>query len=330
MLNEKPLLIARDLTLDFRIERHLFGDRLIRALDNVSLEIGSGEIVGIVGESGSGKTTLGKTLLGVYRPTGGSIHYCGSNLVQLSKSASRGFRRDLQMVFQDPLSSFNPRFTIGSSLAVALRLYDICKPNEIHAEIGRLLYRVGLSPDFSNRFPHELSGGQLQRVAIARAISVKPKIIVADEAVSKLDVSVRAQILNLLKLINRETGTSIIFITHDLGVARFLCDRIAVMYFGRIVEKGPTGQVFSSPFHPYTAALLAARNLHSESSSDADETVFVPSNPASACNYVARCLRRTKICGIERPQPSALDIKHEVSCFVPLASIQEDNQNFQR
>lgn len=331
MSNDASLLSARNLTLDFRIERHLSGDRVLRALDDVSLDIRVGEIVGLVGESGSGKTTLGKTLLGVYRPTGGAILYRGADLTQLSKAARGSFRRDMQMVFQDPLSSFNPRFTIGSSLAVALRLYDICKPHEMDAEIGRLLLRVGLSSDFSRRFPHELSGGQLQRVAIARAISVKPKVIVADEAVSKLDVSVRAQILNLLKRINRETGTSIIFITHDLGVARFLCDRIAVMYFGRIAENGPTEQVFSSPFHPYTGALLAARNpQQGRSESDADETGFVPTDPASACNYAARCLRRTERCGTQRPQLTALDGAHEVSCFVPLNPPAESHPHFGR
>ena len=330
MSNEAPLLSARALTLDFRIGRHLSGDSVLRALDHVSLDIRAGEIIGLVGESGSGKTTLGKTLLGVYQPTGGEILYRGADLAQLSKAERSGFRRDLQMVFQDPLSSFNPRFTIGSSLAVALRLHDIYAPGEIGAEIERLLFRVGLSPDFSRRFPHELSGGQLQRVAIARAISVKPKIIVADEAVSKLDVSVRAQILNLLKRINRETGTSVIFITHDLGVARFLCDRIAVMYFGRIAENGPTEQIFSSPFHPYTAALLAARNTqHGQSESDADETEFVPADPASACNYAARCVQRKNICAITRPQLSDLGGEHEVSCFVPLPSPETRLQNFE-
>lgn len=316
---QSPMMQLRDIVLEFRTGSTFGKDRIFRALDHVSLEIAPGEIVGLVGESGSGKTTLGKTMLGVYRPSGGNIHYRGQDLAQLPAKSWKPFRRDLQMVFQDPLSSFNPRFTLGSSLALPLALHNICPKERIPDEIASLLTRVGLTPEHARRYPHELSGGQLQRVAIARAISVKPQIIVADEAVSKLDVSVRAQVLNLLKRMNRETGVSIVFITHDLGVARFLCDRIAVMYFGRIVETGPTEAIFEEPRHPYTVSLLRARQ-HGPAPvfSDADETALQIADPAHACNYAARCPRRLPECLAERP-PLA-EAGHAFACLNPVAA----------
>lgn len=308
---------VRDLSLDFRISRQLSGARLFRALDRVSLEIGQGEVIGLVGESGSGKTTLGKTILGVYPPTEGAIVYGGRDLAPPGSGGWDPIRQDLQMVFQDPLSSFNPRFTIGSSLALPLKLHRICPAERVEDEVSRLLTRVGLTPEHASRYPHELSGGQLQRVAIARAISVKPRIIVADEAVSKLDVSVRAQVLNLLKRMNREMGVSIVFITHDLGVARFLCDRIAVMFFGRIVELGPTEELFRDPKHPYTLSLVEARRNHAARiATDADESRIVAPDASRACNYAARCSRRTDRCLSQRP---ALEGgAHGVACFAPV------------
>jgi oligopeptide/dipeptide ABC transporter ATP-binding protein len=310
---------ARDLVLDFHTNGSFRGSKTFRALDRIDLDVAPGEIVGLVGESGSGKTTLGKAILGIHRPSSGSIFYRNADLASLPTRAWSAFRRDLQMVFQDPLSSFNPRFTIHSSLALALRLHKICPPDQIDAEVANLLIRVGLKPEHGLRFPHELSGGQLQRVAIARAISVKPKIIVADEAVSKLDVSVRAQVLNLLKRTNRETGTSIVFITHDLGVARFLCDRIAVMFFGRIVEYGPSEEVFVAPRHPYTVSLLEARNAKQRTPSlDVEENDLVPRDPARACNYVRRCSRGNETCLLSRPALSLDSDGHGAACFVPI------------
>lgn len=321
MATEAPTLALRDVTLDFRIRSAVGKDRTLRALDAVSLDVGAGEIVGLVGESGSGKTTLGKTLLGVHRPGAGAIHYRGADLAALSRRGRAPYRRDLQMVFQDPLSSFNPRFTLASSLALPLALHAICPKDEIPARIDGLLTRVGLKSEHGRRYPHELSGGQLQRVAIARAISVEPRVIVADEAVSKLDVSVRAQVLNLLKRMNRETGVAIVFITHDLGVARFLCDRIAVMYFGRVVEIGPTETIFAEPRHPYTLSLLRAREHDrghdlAPAATDADAVAVEIADPASACNYAPRCARRLPRCLAERPAPGAG--AHGHACFNPV------------
>jgi oligopeptide transport system ATP-binding protein len=309
---------VRDLTLDFGASRHFGGKHTLRALDAVSIDVAPGEILGVVGESGSGKTTLGKTLLGAYRPTSGQILYGGQDLAVLPPRRWGRLRRDLQMVFQDPLSSFNPRFTIKSSLALPLRLHGVCAKSQIADQVAGLLRRVGLGPEHAARYPHELSGGQLQRVAIARAISVDPRIIVADEAVSKLDVSVRAQVLNLLKRMNRETGVSLLFITHDLGVARFLCDRIAVMYFGRIVEIGTTEQVFGAPRHPYTLSLLRARSAAGPVATDADETGVHIVDPAQACNYAARCARHIAPCITSRPELAPDGAAHAAACFVPV------------
>ena len=315
-----PLMSVRDLTLDFLVGQRFAAARRVRALDHVSLDIYPGEIVGLVGESGSGKTTLGRALLGMIPPTSGQIFYHDDDLAAKGQAGWTPHRRDLQMVFQDPLSSFNPRFTIASALALPLKLHAICPKAQISAMIGDLLRRVGLRPEFGERYPHELSGGQLQRVAIARAISLKPNLIVADEAVSKLDVSVRAQILNLLNRMNRETGTGMVFITHDLGVARFLCHRIAVMYFGRIVEIGPARELFENPRHPYTRSLVQAR--HGDLGAvvtDADEASLTIPDPAQACNYAARCARRIDQCLTRRPplQPGA---DHRANaCFAPLS-----------
>lgn len=313
------LISARNLTLDFDVGRRFEGVRRIRALDDVSLDVGPGEIVGLVGESGSGKTTLGKALLGMAPPSQGRILYRGSDLLDRGGRGWAPYRRELQMVFQDPLSSFNPRFTIASSLALPLRLHRLCPPREIPERVAGLLRRVGLRREHGERYPHELSGGQLQRVAIARAISLEPSLIVADEAVSKLDVSVRAQILNLLSRMNRETGVSLVFITHDLGVARFLCHRIAVMYFGRIVEAGPAREVFSDPRHPYTRSLVEARHgWGGQVVTDADEAPIAIADPARACNYAPRCARRIAPCLERRPVLEVGSGSRIHACFSPL------------
>ena len=310
---------VRELVLDFGAPQRFRAARPLRALDSVDLDIAPGEILGLVGESGSGKTTLGKTILGAFKPTAGRILYGTHDLATLPAGRWGRLRRDLQMIFQDPLSSFNPRFTIESSLALPLKLHGICPKDRISGEVAALLKRVGLGPEHASRYPHELSGGQLQRVAVARAISVKPRIIVADEPVSKLDVSVRAQVLNLLKRMNRETGVSLVFITHDLGVARFLCDRIAVMYFGRIVEIGATDEVFGDPRHPYTLSLLRARSAApGVVITDADEVAIEIADPARACNYAPRCPRRLAACLQGRPAFAAQDQSHATACLVPI------------
>ncbi len=285
--------------------------RRLRAVDDVTLHIAPGEVLGLVGESGSGKTTLAKALLRLYRPSGGRILFRGADLAGLGERALKPFRRDLQMVFQDPLSSFNPRQTVFESLATPLRLHKVCARSEIDDRVALVLTQVGLSPSFRDRFPHELSGGQLQRVAIGRALTLSPSLLVADEAVSKLDVSVRAQILNLLKDIRERHGVSILFITHDLHVARYLCDRIGVMYFGRLVELGATEDVFGQPRHPYTRALLGT--LDDELGAGGIEEQIAPPSP-TGCRYASRCRHRVDACGMAHPTLDAAD-GHAVACI---------------
>ncbi len=229
---------------------------VLRAVDGVSLGIAPGEILGLVGESGSGKTTLGKALLRLYKPAGGRILLRGQDITHLDDAALRPHRRAMQMVFQDPLSSFNPRHSIGTAIATPLLLHRLCTKAELPARIARILEDVGLPESFAQRYPHQMSGGQLQRAAIGRALALSPSLIVADEAVSKLDVSVRAQILNLLRRMQARTGLAMLFITHDLHVARFLCHRVGVMHFGKLLELGPTEKIFEAPSHEYTRALI--------------------------------------------------------------------------
>jgi ABC-type oligopeptide transport system ATPase subunit len=253
MAERAPLLEIDRLIVAFAARGR---DAGLRAVDEVSFTLNAGEVLGLVGESGSGKTTIGKTVLRLYRPTSGRIIFAGRDISRCGERALRPLRRNMQMVFQDPISSFNPRVRIGEALAIPLRLHAIAAGASVAPAVARLLRRVGLSATFAQRYPHELSGGQLQRVAIARALCLAPRLVVADEPVSKLDVSVRAQILNLFRDMQRETNVAMLFITHDLRVARYLCDRIAVTYRGKIVESGSAERIFAAPTHAYTRMLL--------------------------------------------------------------------------
>ena len=311
----EALVELEDIELSFGNSWKRFGQKRTKVLDGVSLTIRRGEVIGIVGESGSGKTTLGKALLRLYAPKG-RIWYAGQDLASMSEHALRPLRRDLQMVFQDPLSSFNPRFRIGSSIALPLILNKIARDgDDASARIDQLFKQVGLNPQIKDRYPHELSGGQLQRVAIARALGVGPKLIIADEAVSKLDVSVRAQVLNLIKKTNKAHGVAFGFITHDLTVARFLCDRIAVMYAGKIVELADTNNLFSNPRHPYTVRLINARNIDQAESDRAPEGTS--SLNLSGCRFAPRCSFRQARCDNESPSLAGVGSEHDVACFYP-------------
>lgn len=309
----RPLVEVSDLVVSFKQNG---GGGPFRAVDGVTLAIAPGEVVGLVGESGSGKTTLAKTILRLYAPSGGSLRFDGQDITSLGESALRPIRRQMQMVFQDPLSSFNPRVRIGDAIALPLRLHRRGNADQIGAKVMSLLAQVGLGRQFIGRYPHEMSGGQLQRVAIARSLAVEPRLIVADEAVSKLDVSVRAQILNLLRDVQASTGVALLFITHDLRVAQYLCDRIGVMFFGRLVELGATEDVFAKPRHPYTRALLSTLD-----DDGGDLAALEPPAPASSggCRYRSRCPIARSECAEHRSelQPTA-DGKQAVAC--PYAS----------
>ncbi len=278
------------------------------AVDHVKLSVARGEILGIVGESGSGKTTICKAALGLHSIAAGAVTLDG-------KVASL---RDgtMQMVFQDPLSSLNPRQTIAEAISIPLRLHGLAGRGNVEERIDALLKDVGLGAQFRNRFPHELSGGQLQRAAIARALATKPRVLFADEAVSKLDVSVRAQILNLLKRLRQSHELTIVFVTHDLHVARFLCDRIAIMYFGKLLEFGPTRDVYANPKHPYTQELLGTLDLERKTVASTRDIFNPLTDDTSACRYLNRCPHAMPACAERHPEFRTTGQGHRTACYL--------------
>src|SRR5687767_10148994 len=256
-----PFLELRNVKTHFPVERGVLFRRhigTVKAVDGVSLALNKGETLGLVGESGCGKSTLGRTILQLIPPTEGTVILAGKHLDQLRGSALREARADFQMIFQDPYASLNPRMTVYDALAEAIQAHKAIGRHEMPARVAELMKKVGLSPRYIKKYPHEFSGGQRQRIAIARALAVEPKLIVADEPVSALDVSIQAQIINLLARLSREMQLTLIFISHDLSVVKHISDRIAVMYLGKIVELGPATQVFEKPLHLYTCALVSA------------------------------------------------------------------------
>jgi oligopeptide transport system ATP-binding protein len=260
-MSAEPLVEVTNLVKHFPVKKGLLIDRevdRVRAVDDVSLMVGKGETLGLVGESGSGKSTLCRTVLQLLAPTSGSVRFEGEEIAGLSRHRMRPFRRQMQMIFQDPYASLNPRKRVGQIVGDPLKLQNVASGSELRTQVQELLERVGLSPEHYNRFPHEFSGGQRQRIGIARAIALKPKLIVADEPVSALDVSIQAQIVNLLDDLQDELGLTYLFVAHDIGVVRHISDRIAVMHNGKIVETGTADQVCEQPSDPYTQQLLAA------------------------------------------------------------------------
>ena len=321
---EQPLVELDGLVVQFRLRQGMAGvlskkPLYLNAVDEVSLDIREGEVLGLVGESGSGKTTLGKALLRLYDPHAGRMSFRGIDITKLGGTRLKALRRDLQMIFQDPSSSLNPRQTVRTVLATPMIIHNLVKPEEIDERVDATLRQVGLSPVFRNRYPHELSGGQLQRVAIGRALTLSPALIVADEAVSKLDVSVRSQILNLFKDLQASLGMTIIFITHDLRVARYICHRIGVMYFGKLVELAPTEELFTSPRHPYTKALLGTLDpTVDEAGGDEAEAAGEAYNPTGetvGCRYLARCPMRAARCEAAHPAHEDVAEGHTVACY---------------
>jgi oligopeptide/dipeptide ABC transporter ATP-binding protein len=258
-MTQEPVLEVEGLVKHFHVASQLLGgDGTVHAVDGVSLRIGSGELLGLVGESGSGKSTVGNCVARLVESTAGTIRIRGTDATHLSRREMRPLRRDVHMVFQDPHSSLKPRMTCGQMVGEPLRLHRLAPRRDRDRRIVELFDQVGLRPELRHRYPHELSGGQRQRVGLARALSASPSLLIADEPVSPLDVSVQASILNLLRELQRELGFSCLFIPHDLATVEFLCDRVAVMYLGRIVEQAPTDELFAAPRHPYTQALLSA------------------------------------------------------------------------
>jgi oligopeptide/dipeptide ABC transporter ATP-binding protein len=318
----EPLLRLRGLKTHFPIHssilRRVVGK--VRAVDGVDLDLEVGGVLGIVGESGSGKTTMGKTLCKLIEPTAGSIEFEGRDITGLSGSEMTPLRRRMQIVFQDPMSSLNPRMSIGRILAAPFEIHKVGSASEIPDRVAQLLTMVGLPADAAQRFPHEFSGGQRQRVGIARALALRPALVIGDEPVSALDVSIQAQMLNLLKRLQADLNLTYILISHNLGVVSHICDRVAVMYLGRVVESGPRDALFFDPKHPYTEALLAAVPSPIPSRGRRRATLSgdppSPANPPSGCAFHPRCPSAMARCAVEAPMPIQLPGGHAVACHL--------------
>ena len=318
-----PLLEFNDVHVHFPIRQGLFKREVgrIRAVNGVSFTIRRGQAFGLVGESGCGKSTIARAALRLEDATSGSIRYAGEHVSLLLGPDLTQFRRRMQAVFQDPFSSLNPRMKAGAIIAEPIRVHGLKPPSEIRAEVHRLLDLCGLPARFAGLYPHEMSGGQRQRIGIARALAVNPELIVADEAVSALDVSIQAQIITLLEDLQRELGLTYLFIGHDLSVVRHICDHVAVMYLGRIVESAPSEQLFANPTHPYTRALIDAvpnpdpavvAGRHVEPLAG---EVPSPANPPSGCVFHPRCPLATDRCRNESPALLTVASEHSVACW---------------
>ncbi len=321
----EPLVEIRDLKMHFPLTRGIVFQRQVgalKAVDGVNLTIYQGETLGLVGESGCGKSTTGRCILQLYRPTSGTVLFEGTNLVEMRGEVLRKQRRRMQMIFQDPYASLNPRMTVGSIISEPLQIHHLASGKELRDQVQELLRVVGLNPYFANRYPHEFSGGQRQRIGVARALALRPSFIVADEPVSALDVSIRAQIINLLEDLQAQFGLTYLFIAHDLSVVRHISDRVAVMYLGKVAELAEPDELYENPLHPYTKALLSAVPIPDPTKEKARERIILtgdvpsPANPPSGCVFHTRCPIAVERCKVDVPMWRDAGHGHMVACHL--------------
>jgi len=324
MANADILLEVRDLKKHYPIKTGLF-QRVtghVKAVDGVSFSIRKGETLGLVGESGCGKTTVARAVLQLQRPTSGSVKLNGAELTEVTSDALRKLRTQMQLVFQNPYSSLNPRMTIGNALMEPMIVHGIARGKEAKERAQALLQTVGLNPYFVNRFPSEFSGGQRQRIGIARALSVNPQFVICDEPISSLDVSIQAQIVNLLKRLQQELGLTYLFISHDLRMVRYISDRAAVMYLGKIVETGDSKRMFENPLHPYTKALWSAVPIPDPEIEEKRERIVLegdvpsPANPPAGCHFCTRCPAVMDVCRQIEPEMREIEPSHWAACHL--------------
>ena len=319
---KENILVVRRLKEYFPVETNLIGQplRFLKAVDDVSLNVPYGKTVGIVGESGCGKTTLGRTLLGLYPKTAGEVWFRGENITAYNERQMNTLRTDMQVIFQDPYSSLSPRFSVGNIIKEGVEVHKIVPKNEVKDYVVSIMEKCGLQPQYYERFPYEFSGGQRQRICIARALAVKPKFIVCDEPVSALDVSIQAQILNLLKSLQRELNLTYLFISHDLSVVQHISDSVGVMYLGSMVEFGATDEIFANPLHPYTRSLLSAIPVPDPRRKN--ERIILkgsipsPANPPSGCRFHTRCPECKEICSQKAPEYRDYGNGHWCACHL--------------
>jgi oligopeptide transport system ATP-binding protein len=318
---ENALLVVRDLEKYFPIKKGFWSRTVghVRAVDGISFDILPGEVLGLVGESGCGKTTAGRCILRLIEPTAGDVLFEGRNVLELDGGDLRELRGEMQIIFQDPYSSLNPRLTVGSMLGEALRIHGVAEGGEIRDRVRELLEVVGLAPQHAGRYPHEFSGGQRQRIGIARALSVNPRFIVCDEPVSALDVSVQAQVINLLQELQRRLDLTFLFIAHDLAVVEHISDRVAVMYLGKLMELADGGELYRNPLHPYTRALLSAIPVPDPRAKRErivlEGDVPSPAHPPSGCPFHPRCPIATAECAEVTPEFREVGGGHFVACI---------------
>lgn len=320
--NPEYILEVKNLKKYFPLNRNFFGkpQTYLRAVDNVSFGVKKGQTIGVVGESGCGKTTLGRTILKLYDSDGGKIWFDGKDLTEIKRNKMNDLRVDIQLVFQDPYSSLPPRMTVGSIISEAVKVHNIVPKEEVQSYTLKIMEQCGLQPSYYDRYPHEFSGGQRQRICIARALAVKPKLVICDEPVSALDVSIQAQVINLLKKLQNEMDLTYVFISHDLSVVKYITDQILVMYLGNMMEYGDTDEIFDNPLHPYTKALFSAVPVPNPDVKM--ERIILsgdipsPANPPKGCKFHTRCKECMSVCKMLEPKYIEHTKNHFVACHL--------------